>query len=231
MNLNNGKYGDRQIVKPRTLKALYTPQVVIPGNTLPELLHQTYTLGWNAMVYRGHILLNRPGGAPGIASQVALLPTEGIGVVILANLETSNCHLILLFDIIDRLLGLKPVPWLERLWPLEEAALQYVQKIRQSSKTSLKNAPPTHPLEAFTGKYENPGYGVITITHKQGELFLDFAEKKSLLHLHHNVFEGFQLYRFFKFRFETDLNGHITSIVAPLETAVSDIVFRRSEQN
>ena len=231
MNLNNGTLGNQQVVSPSTLNALHTPQVVIPGTLLPEVLHQTYTLGWNAMVYRGHILLNRPGGAPGIASQVVLLPADDIGVVILANHETSTGHLILTFDIIDRLLQLEPIPWLERLWPFEAGARQYAQQMRQPSKASLPDAPPTRPLEAFTGNYENPGYGLITITHEQGELFLDFVEKLPLRHLHNNVFEGFQLYRFFEFRFETDMDGDIASIVAPLEPPVSDIVFRRIEQN
>ncbi len=152
-------------------------------------------------------------------------------MVILANHETSTGHLTLLFDIIDRLLHLEPIPWLERLWPIEESARQYAQKIRQPGKASLPDAPPTHPLEAFTGKYEHPGYGLITITHERGELFMDFVEKTPLRHLHYNVFEGFQLLSFVEFRFETNMDGDITSIVAPLEPAVSDIVFRRIEQN
>ena len=60
---------------------------------------------------------------------------------------------------------------------------------------------------------------------------MDFVEKKPLRHLHYNVFEGFQLLSFVEFRFETNMDGDITSIVAPLEPAVSDLVFRRIEQN
>jgi hypothetical protein len=231
MNLNNGKWGDRQIVSPSTLEALHTPQVVVPGFIFSELLHQTYTLGWNAMVYRGHTLLNRPGGAPGIASQVAFLPAEDIGVVILANRDTDIGDLIILFDIIDRLLHLEPTPWLERLLPDEESSSQPAEQIREPGEQSPPDTPPTHPLEAFVGKYGNPGYGLITVTHEQGGLFLDFLEKKPLRHLHDNVFEAFQLFSFGEFRFEMNIDGSITSIVAPMEPAVSDIVFRRIEQN
>jgi len=143
----------------------------------------------------------------------------------------SNAHLILLFEIIDRLLGLEPVAWLERLWPFEEGARQHTWKMRKPSKAPPSVNPPTYPPEEFTGKYENPGYGVITITHEQGKLFLDFAEKSPLLHFNQNVFEGFQLYSYFKFRFDGDSNGKITSIAARLEPMVPDIVFGRIEQN
>jgi hypothetical protein len=231
MNLNNGKWGDRQIVSPSTLEALHTPQVVVPGFIFSELLHQTYTLGWNAMVYRGHTLLNRPGGAPGIASQVAFLPAEDIGVVILANRDTDIGHVIILFDIIDRLLHLEPISWLERLLPDEESSSQSPQQTREPERQSHPDTPPTHPLEAYVGKYENPGYGLITVTHEQGGLFLDLLEKKPLRHLHDNVFEAFQLFSFGEFRFEINIDGSITSIVAPMEPAVSDIVFRRIEQS
>jgi CubicO group peptidase (beta-lactamase class C family) len=230
MNLESGMFNGTQVVSPNTLRELHTSQILINPELMPEILDHSYTLGWDSMIYRGHKLLNRPGGGFGTASQVAFLPSDGIGVVILGNVDTSICHFSIMLNVFDRLLGLEQIPWFERLGPFEEGARNAKIQMGKSTKTPNPDAPPTNTLSDYTGEYENPGYGIITITLEtleKKELFLDFIEKTDLRHLNDNVFESFQLFTMQEFRFETGADSTISSIVSTMEPSVADIVFTR----
>jgi len=89
----------------------------------------------------------------------------------------------------------------------------------------------SHTLADYTGKFENPGYGIITVG-KDGESLtavfngIDYKVE----HYHYDIFDlsteispGQKI----KASFHIDLKGNINSITIPLQGGVKDIEFTR----
>ena len=66
-------------------------------------------MGWRVTRFRGHPLVSHGGAIMGFSAQVSLLPRDGIGVVLLNNLEDAALNGPLAYNVLDRLLGLEPV--------------------------------------------------------------------------------------------------------------------------
>ncbi len=231
-NLSQGRYADKQVVSEATLKEIHSPQMVVPGPLrFPEILYSSYGLGWLITPYRGHLLLSHGGGIDGFSALVALLPQDQIGLVILTNLNGTPLPQILSYSLIDRLLRLPEIPWNQRFKEEAKKAKEQAEKIRKDKFQGRKEGTsPSHPLEDYVGDYENPGYGVITVTKNGAQLQAQFhAFDLKLTHFHYDVFwaenKRFGLEE--KLSFQTDLNGHIASLSLQLEPAVKEIVFTR----
>ena len=119
LNINKGKYGeklDRQIISERRLNQILAPQVVVPDDlSYPELYYPTYGMGWRMNAYRGRPLVSHGGAIMGFSATVAFMPVEKIGIVLLNNLEDAPVNSTLMYNVIDRLLGLEPVDWAQRV--------------------------------------------------------------------------------------------------------------------
>ena len=88
----------------------------------------------------------------------------------------------------------------------------------------------------FTGTYEHPAYGQITVDLKQGDLAVDFqGTQRSLRHWHYDVFRmeaggvvdplaG----RLAQFR--TDLAGKLSTLAIQLDPALPPIEFKRAPE-
>jgi len=121
----------------------------------------------------------------------------------------------------------------ERARLAQAARLDSAKKERASQKAGTH---PSHPLDAYAGEYQNPGYGVIKIQRSGDDLTLAFhGTTWPLRHFHYDVFEipdrlidereaslvGSQ------FMFHTNWEGEIDSVSSQLEPKVKDIVFTR----
>lgn len=116
MNLNKGKFGNKQIVSEASMAQIHSPQMLTPMPIqYDEILYVSYGMGWVIEPYRGHLLLWHNGGIDGFVSQVAFLPRENSGLVILSNLNQNQVPVIVCYNIVDRLLGLNQVDWNKRV--------------------------------------------------------------------------------------------------------------------
>ncbi|QLG42203.1 serine hydrolase [Paenibacillus sp. E222] len=175
--LNQGQQGGKQLISKEQLAVLHSPQMVCdsPFHS-KELPLSTYGLGWMIDSYRGHAMIHHGGAIDGFASQVAFLPGEQIGVVVLCNTNGSILPYTISFNVIDRLLELEPVDWSGRLAKLvtgdstdSEAATDTIET-PTTSKTSVEEKPVEtqvhphdRPIHAYAGSYTHPGYGEIVI--------------------------------------------------------------------
>lgn len=175
--LNQGQQGGKQLISKEQLAVLHSPQMVCesPFHS-KELPLSTYGLGWMIDSYRGHAMIHHGGAIDGFASQVAFLPGEQIGVVVLCNTNGSLLPYTISFNVIDRLLELEPVDWSGRLAKLvtgdstdSEAATDTIET-PTTSKTSMEEKPVKtqvhphdRPIHAYAGSYTHPGYGEIVI--------------------------------------------------------------------
>lgn len=66
-----------------------------------------YGLGWRIFDYAGHKLVFHSGGVRGYSAQIAFLPEEKIGIVVLQNSSSNNP---LVYEFLDRYLNLREYP-------------------------------------------------------------------------------------------------------------------------
>jgi CubicO group peptidase (beta-lactamase class C family) len=235
MNLNKGKFGDKQVVSEASMAQIHSPQMLIPSPIrYDEVLYPSYGMGWVIEPYRGHLLVWHNGGIDGFISQVAFLPRENAGLVILSNLNENSVPPIVSYNIIDRLLGLDQVDWNKRTRDdIAKGKAEDEKARKEEDKDRKLDTRPSHPLADYAGDYENPAYGTFSVV-KDGE---GLKLKTPLLegplsHYHYDVFElkalilGTEMKS--KVAFANDLKGNIASFSVQLEPSVKDIVFTRA---
>ncbi len=162
---------------------------------------------------------------------MALLPDENAGVVVLNNLP-SSLPLILTLNLGDRLLGLDEVPWSDRLKQVADEAKEAEKKAKeQSASERIAGTQPSHPLESYTGDFEHPGYGVVSIR-LEGDRLIGRRDDLtfSLDHYHYDIFEltlNEESEERLKLSFSTNVKGDIDGFAAPFEPTVAGIAFKR----
>jgi CubicO group peptidase (beta-lactamase class C family) len=233
--LGKGKVGDRQLVSEANLTLNHTPQVPMPqGLPSKEIGSRSYAMGWVISSYRGHLLWWHNGGIDGFYALLTLLPDENFGVVILTNLlDEDPIPEIVSYHLYDHLLGLEPVDWTKRFEELE--AKQKAAGDEEHKKEVSERKPNTHPsheLKDYAGRYENPGYGVITI--KTDEDGLKATLNKLSFPLHHYQYDVFEApldstgaVEIGRLRFQMNMSGDVDSIAAPFEPEAPEIIFTR----
>jgi CubicO group peptidase (beta-lactamase class C family) len=233
--LNNGKHGETQVLAAEQLAQNHTPQMLIPASPILNFQESTtssYGMGWEIGSYRGHRMLQHGGAINGFAAQVVLLPDDQAAVAVFTNSGGTLAPYAAAFYACDYLLGAEAPDWNGR-WKAELAKLKALveqQTAQLAQVERVPDAPPSHPLEAYTGEYEHPGYGVAAVTLNDGQLHLTYNDLTApLTHFHYDLFEMFiQLAEFkAKVAFTTGEMGSIKSLAASLEPAVKAIVFTR----
>ena len=230
--LDKGKYKGKQLISEASLRENHTPQIVSGGDLrYNESFYSSYAMGWGVTAYRGHPVLAHSGGIDGFISQVRLLPKDKIGLVVLTNSGT-NVSAIVANNIIDRMLGLNEVPWAQRAKDDEAKAKEAQAKAKSAADANRKNGThPSHELKDFTGQFEHPAYGAMTIM-QEGEGLKSERNgvTASLKHFHYDVFQlahPGSPYDGMKIMFQMNKAGDIDRIAVPLEPSVKDIIFTR----
>ncbi|HLV98367.1 MAG TPA: serine hydrolase [Ktedonobacterales bacterium] len=234
MHLNRGQFKGQQIVSEMQVNELHTPQMVVPPQSqYPEIPYSSYAMGWSIEPYRGYPMVDHSGGIDGFRALTTLFPREHIGIVVLSNLSQLNIPEILTYNVFERLMGLDQTPWSERFMK-EHRALKDAQRQgkEQAKQKRVEGTSPSHPLEAYTGDFEHPGYGTLSITLKDGVLQGLFNDMSfPVRHYHYDIFEfGMEEVwdEVLKASFVTNVRGDIESVIVPFEPTANDIVFKRA---
>lgn len=185
------------LVQENTWNEIISPQVVsnlvCNGRYGVEGIIQmeSYCLGWTMISYRGHIILIHGGNIDGFSSSVMIMPQDGIGMVILTNKHMSPLPYIFATTLIDRMLGMEKIDWLQKFKTFTDYTKETFQKDQQwSNMERHENTSPSHPLNDFEGTYFHPAYGPIEIKAKDGQLEAIFRhDSLPLKHWHYDVFE------------------------------------------
>src|SRR5690606_20525584 len=111
LHLNDGEYDGARLISSRTMRELHSPQVVVPLDTAAERMFpgtnlRAYALGWNVQDYHGRKLAHHSESINYTSAHVGFIPSEGIGVVVIANLSSSNLQQAFMYRVFDALLGL-----------------------------------------------------------------------------------------------------------------------------
>ncbi|MCA9524027.1 MAG: serine hydrolase [Myxococcales bacterium] len=228
-----GKVGPRRLVKLGTLRRLATPGMLVPSpNPSPirairgSISLLGYAPGWLVMSYRGQRVYFHGGAIDGFRAMVAVLPDPGHAIVIFTNSGGMAGRALsqLLYMVLDQLHGGEPLPWEAHFEASRKHTEKQLAKLRArvANFKGLPNTKPTHPLEAYVGRYQNPGYGEIRVARKGSDLELVYHEMHfGLRHVHYNRFRlvsdnPMLRYNIFTVTFRIDEKGKIGSFDAPL---------------
>lgn len=239
VHLNRGKAGERRILSEATAQDLHTPYMVIsvlPEE--PEVSPGSYALGWMTDTYRGHYRVRHGGGIDGFTALVTLYPRDGVGMVVLANKSGTGLPGLVTLHGSDLALGLAYKDWngeaLAKWKTAKQAQKEAEEKARTLRKTGTK---PAHPLEAYAGDYEHPGYGILQINVQDQQLAMGFnGITTSLEHWHYETFNGLEnpvdrTFEDVKLTFRTNQRGNVEAVSAPFDPLVPEIVFTRKAED
>jgi hypothetical protein len=238
VHLNGGTLDGKKIVSPLTVENLHAPRMETGAKqTEPDIVPGGYALGWFTDIYRGVQRVHHGGNIDGFSALVLLVPAEKIGMAILVNQDGSALPGLLARHALDRLLGLPPKDWnADRLE--KRTQMKAAEKEAKSRKAEVRKAgtKPAHPIEEYAGEYENPGYGTLKVARTTDGLSMTYnGITTPLEHWHYETFSGLEIkgeradntFENFRIMFGTDKEGEVSSVAAPMEPAVADIVFTR----
>lgn len=236
-HIDKGQHGGKRLLSTLSAMQMQTPQMVIPGKIkYDELGHKTYGLGFFVSTYRGHKLVEHSGGIDGFTALLSFLPRKKMGIIVLTNLSRSRASKIIIYNVYDRLLGLEPLPWVERFKKEKNRRKDRIEARKEARRQGYtirkNNTTPTHPLADYTGTYEHRGYGQIRIDVEGKDLNLTFqGETMPLRHFHYDIYvvrrAFMRLLSGLKITFLYNKNGEIERLTIPLQRGMSDIVFTR----
>ncbi|NJD03406.1 MAG: serine hydrolase [Ruminiclostridium sp.] len=225
LQLNKGEFKGKRVVSEKAFAEMHSPQMIDNWNSpYEEHGESSCGLGWFIWAYRGEKLVVHGGF---FGSQVYLMPKRNIGIAVMPTLGSSLTDIIL-FNIFDRLLGLNQIDWTARKIKEREEAKKNQQP---AVSDQIKGTSPSQALEAYCGEFLHQGYGKFIIKlDEKGLFFEDEGQNHYLRHYHYDTFElpGDDWDASCKVTFHTDAKGVISSVSAPFEPAVKDIVFTRS---
>lgn len=198
LQLARGSYDGKKLFGAERSREMWTPHTVLgPISEQSEKSNPTrhfslYGLGWILGDYQGRLLVTHGGGLDGMVSQVALMPEEKLGIVVLTNSETA-LSTVLVNKGLDVFLGVAPRDWssefLARSKQNEEAAKTAAKKIEDSR---VPNTKPSLPLSAYAGTYAGVMFGDGIVSEENGKLVLKFVPSPlfvgDLEHWHFDTF-------------------------------------------
>lgn len=174
LHLAAGEFQGGRLLSADRVAEMYEPQTVMSVDSTSRRMHpsnhfQAYALGWRVQDLHGRRLIHHSGSINYTRTHVTLVPEDGIGVVAMANLSTSNLQLALTFWILDALQGRQPEDWsalyLELARRGEGSAARAAQELEEAR---LVGVGPSLPLERYAGEYEDDLFGRVRIRVGEG---------------------------------------------------------------
>jgi CubicO group peptidase (beta-lactamase class C family) len=201
MQLAEGKFEGKQIVKPETLKETHTAQMLIPPATTSLYFGKdaelgrnlsAYGLGWVPGTIHGHKVVLHTGGTSGMQSLVELMPENKVGFVILTNCDDGLVARAIGLRLEDACLNL---PLEDGLALLQPPAQKKEKEARDANldleKKRVQGTKPSLSLGAYIGTYSHPEFGDITVKLEDGKLVMKTPMTKParLNHWHYDTFD------------------------------------------
>lgn len=242
--INNGKFGEEQIIPENYVKEAISSQMVVagglPSEELPNVLYANYGYGWFLHSYKGHYMVEHGGNIDGFSASVAFYPTDNLGIVVLTNQNGSAVPSLIRNIAADHMLNVDKTDWAKKHKEDLEKALKAQEEMEDTDQSSnVKNTRPSHILLDYTGTYENKGYGEFDVILESDSLFATLNGKKIYFnHFHYDTFELIdysegkadttQIGKSLKVSFTTNVAGDIDYIKTDIEPMTDAIAFKRT---
>ena len=234
VHLADGKFEGRDLLSSSTVSDMHNPHMVTGAvSSSPDIAATAYAMGWFTDVYRGHRRVHHGGNIDGFSAQVAFLPDDGLGFVVLTNMNGTSYPELLVRTATDKSLGLEAHDWIGDAVKQLEKAEGAIKKAEEKKITrKVPGTKPAHPLADYAGLYVHPGYGSLAVELAAGRLSFTYNSiKTNLDHWHYETFDGVTIedptFKDFKLTFRTDVNGRVASVTGAFEPTIDDIVFAK----
>lgn len=241
--INGGKFKGNEILPAAYVNQAISSQMVmsggLPDNEIPDAYFANYGFGWMLSSYRGHYRVEHGGNIDGFSASTCFFPTDSIGIIVLSNQNGSAVPGIIRNIIADRLLGLDKIDWDGRVNDAEEKAKKTDNNVKKTAVSNqVQGTHPSHPLKAYEGLFNNPGYGTAEIKLSNDSLFMIIPERTVWLkHYHYDIFQPFNVDKKegidttennpLRLQFNMSSTGEIINMTMPLQPGLKDIEFKR----
>jgi len=236
LNMQNGKWNDKALINAATLKEIQSSQMVIKGGSSAALADKfkefapisNYGMGWFIQVYRGHTILHHGGNINGFSAFITFMPDTQTGIVILINKDSSLLTYGASLFLYDQLLGVPPRQWSKDIKQFTDTIKAAAKQKKEKDSSCVENTKPSHPLQDYTGNFNNPGYGDLSVSLKDNSLIITYNNIPiPLKHCHYDVFTmEYKILKGMKCQFFSNDKGDIDKISLPFENGMN-IVFER----
>jgi CubicO group peptidase (beta-lactamase class C family) len=195
--MNGGVYNGAQVIPQRVIRETLAPSIAIANTDLAshgwsEILNRAYGMGRFTASYRGHLVAYHNGDIRGFHSQLSMMPNDSIGVIVMViGDHAAPLYNVVSWNIYERLLGLSVTSWSERLNAIRLADRSASRTARAKAvDRRVMDSKPSHPLADYVGEFENPAYGVLSISQADTSLVFGFHRiRLPLSHFHYDRFD------------------------------------------
>jgi CubicO group peptidase (beta-lactamase class C family) len=233
--LNGGAYNGTQVIPRDVVRETLTPSIALPNTDLDtrgwtEMLGTAYGIGRYAGSYRGHFITYHGGDIRGFHSQVSLMPADSIGVIVMViGDHAAPLYNVVSWNIYERLLGLSLTPWSERFTAIRDAQQHAAENAHASARHErVASGKASHPIADYVGEFEDPAYGVLTISRADKSLQFDFHRiRLPLSRVRYDRFDtpDDEDHGRWTVNFLTGVNGDVNRAEMPIDGSV--VVFKR----
>lgn len=198
----------------------------------PELKLHGYGLGWLVATYRGRPFVWHAGGVDGVLTETMVLPDDGVGVVVSANVHMSDLPMPAGLSLIDTLLGEgSDTDWYSRVGHVDaQKGHVDAQKTDEPKEPVTSKGAPSRDLEVLVGTYSHEGYGDL-VAERSGEGFV-FRLGEVVFDVDHRHYDTWTLrYDVLDFTapatFCADASGDVAELAVAFEDGTDPIRFKR----
>jgi CubicO group peptidase (beta-lactamase class C family) len=196
LQLGGGLYQNQRLLSAAAVKEMQTPQTIIrlegmQTSLYPEAHFLTYGLGWFLSDYRGKKVVEHGGAIDGMRAEVAMIPEEKLGLVVLTNLQGTVLPVALMYKIFDIYLNAPQRDWSTEMLKvrnnLEEQA-KAAEKKAESER--VQGTSPSLALDKYAGTFQSDMYGETKVALENNKLVLRFGPNFTgdLQHWHYDTF-------------------------------------------
>lgn len=196
LQLGGGMYENKRLLSSGAVKEMHAPQTIIRLEGPMEILYPqahflSYGLGWFLSDYRGRKIVEHGGAIDGMRAEVAMMPEEKLGIVILTNLHGSVLPQPLMYRIFDAYLGAPQRDWsaeIQKTFKALEDQAKAIEKKAEAERVTGTSS--SLPLEKYAGSYQSEMYGDAKVAFENGKLVAHFGPNfiGDLEHWNYNTF-------------------------------------------
>ncbi|MFT4032516.1 MAG: serine hydrolase [Siphonobacter sp.] len=196
--IDSSKFGNIRLLKAETWVEIFKPQTILPSLFYPTMKilkpnWTTYGLGWFQHDYRGEKVNFHTGSLSGEIAINGQLPSQKLGIFIIANLDHAELRHALMYKAFDTFALGGNRDWSAEFKPLYQSIeAESQQKQKELANKRVSGTTPTLPLASFAGTYTDPLYGKVDVTLKNDKLEVNFNGfvHATLEHWHYDTFRA-----------------------------------------
>ena len=198
LQLGKGNYDGKKIFSPAVANEMHTPQTIIRLEgaypiLYPEAHFFSYGMGWFLSDFKGRKLVEHGGAIDGMRAEVAMVPEEKLGIVILTNMNGSVISMPLVYRIIDAYIGQPQKDWssdlMSKYKPLLEQGRAAAKKAESERVMGTRSS---LDLAGYVGTYKSDLYGELKVREENGKLKINIgpAFDGEMEHWHYDTFRA-----------------------------------------